>query len=129
MNAKRINSNNGITLIALVMTIVILIILAMITIHAITGENIFAHAMNARESTEIAQILQKAEVVKTNTNLNIKTEESSNEIRLKRPALLSALRDAFGGSTLKNDRIILDNKKYEIIVCDTLEIIVQKHVI
>lgn len=128
MKIKKSNSNKGISLIALVMTIVILIILAMISIRAITGESIFAHAMNARESTEIAQILQKAEVVKMNSKIEWKVGESTLKARSQRPMLLSALREAFSGSTLKSDRIILENKKYDVIVKDTLEIIVQKHV-
>lgn len=46
-------NNKGITLIALVITIVILIILAGITISQLTGENgLFARAKQAKEDTE-----------------------------------------------------------------------------
>lgn len=49
-------NNKGITLIALVITIIILLILAGITIGLVTGENgILAQATRATEATEIAQ--------------------------------------------------------------------------
>ena len=55
MNSRRKNSE-GITLIALVITIVILLILAGITIAALTGDNgILTRAKEAKEKTEQAQ--------------------------------------------------------------------------
>ena len=54
--------NKGITLIALVITIIILLILAGITIGLVTGDNgILAQATRAKEETEIAQ--EKEEIV------------------------------------------------------------------
>ena len=51
------NRSNGITLIALVITIIVLIILAGVTIATITGDNgIIAQAMNAKNQTEIAGV-------------------------------------------------------------------------
>ena len=53
---KLIEKNNGITLIALVITIVILLILAGIVIASLTGENgLFARANQARQNTLDAQ--------------------------------------------------------------------------
>ena len=53
--SKRIKENKAITLIALVVTIVVLIILAGISIGALTGNNgIINQAQNAKEQTEIA---------------------------------------------------------------------------
>ncbi len=47
----------GITLIALVITIIILLILASVTIATLTGENgIITKAMEAKQKTEEAQI-------------------------------------------------------------------------
>ena len=52
--------NKGITLIALVITIIILLILAGITIATLTGENgLFARAKQAKEETEKAQVDEK----------------------------------------------------------------------
>ena len=51
----RIKENKAITLIALVVTIVVLIILAWISIGALTGNNgIINQTQNAKEQTEIA---------------------------------------------------------------------------
>ena len=46
------NNNRGITLVALILTIVILLILAVVTIRSIQGEGIIAKAMQAREKYE-----------------------------------------------------------------------------
>ena len=54
LNTK-INKNKGITLIALVITIIVLLILAGVSIAMLTGENgILTQAQNAKESTENA---------------------------------------------------------------------------
>ena len=52
---ENIKNNNGITLIALVITIIVLLILAGISIATLTGDNgILTQAQNAKEQTEIA---------------------------------------------------------------------------
>ena len=59
-------NETGITLLALVITIIVLLILAGITINAITGDNgIIGNAGQAKEETEIAnekEIVEKATV-------------------------------------------------------------------
>ena len=51
---KKMRNNTGITLIALVITIIVLLILAGITISSITSENgIIQNALSAKERTEI----------------------------------------------------------------------------
>ena len=56
--------NKGITLIALVVTIVVLLILAGITINYVMGDNsIFQKAVTAKEKTQTAQIREKIEFV------------------------------------------------------------------
>ena len=69
--------NKGITLIALIMTIIILLILAGITIGALTGENgIISNSKTAREETEIANVIEQA---KTDV-LGIQTENEDGNI-------------------------------------------------
>ena len=51
--------NKGITLIALVITIILLLILAGISIQALTNQGLFAQADNAKKSTEIADIKEQ----------------------------------------------------------------------
>ena len=53
--------NNGITLIALVITIIILLILAGLSISALTGSGLFA---KAQESTRISEIKEIEEVAR-----------------------------------------------------------------
>ena len=66
MQMKRNEREKGITLLALVITVIVLLILAGITIGAITGnDGIIKNAQNAKEDTEIAnekEILEKATV-------------------------------------------------------------------
>ena len=74
---QKIKTNKGITLIALVITIIILLILAEISIMALTNTGIFEKAKEAKEKTEQAEKNQQAllseyetEVEKTAGNWN-----------------------------------------------------------
>ena len=59
--------DNGITLIALVITIIVLLILAGVTIATLTGENgILTRATDAKEQTEIASVREQAQLDMTN---------------------------------------------------------------
>ena len=59
--------NNGITLIALVITIIVLLILAGVTIATLTGENgILTKASDANRETEIASVKEQAQLDITN---------------------------------------------------------------
>ena len=70
----KIKYNNGITLIALVLTIIVLLILASVTIATISGDNgILNNASLAKISTEFANYKEEVELYKTNKlleNLN-----------------------------------------------------------
>ena len=50
------NKNNGITLVTLVITVIILLILAGISIASLTGNGLFEKAKLAKEKQENAQI-------------------------------------------------------------------------
>ena len=56
---KKQNKQNGITLVALVITIIILLILAGISIQALTNTGLFAQAENAKRESEIANIKEQ----------------------------------------------------------------------
>lgn len=59
--------DNGITLIALVITIIVLLILAGVTIATLTGENgILTRGTDAKEQTEIASVREQAQLDITN---------------------------------------------------------------
>ena len=75
------NSNKGITLIALVLTIIVLLILAAVTISALTGENgIISNATDAKKQTE--------------------RENDEEQIKL---ALIGASADTLGGTITTTD--------------------------
>ena len=62
--------NKGITLIALVITIIILLILASVTIATLTGENgLITKAMEAREKTEIGAIEEQLRLAQMSAKL------------------------------------------------------------
>lgn len=68
---KFLNKNKGITLIALVITIIVLLILAGISINMLTGENgILKRASEAKEKTEIAQQNEEDTLNDYETKLN-----------------------------------------------------------
>ena len=72
------NDKNGITLIALVITIVILLILAGVSIAMLTGNNgILTQAKNAKENTQVAK---KDEENKLASNNNYINEQLGNAV-------------------------------------------------
>ena len=68
---KQKNKERGITLVALVITIVILIILAGVSIAMLVGENgIITQAQKAKENTELAEQKEKEEMEKLEDEIN-----------------------------------------------------------
>ena len=64
---EKLRQQKGITLIALVITIIVLLILAGVTIATLTGENgILTRATDAKEQTEIASVKEQAQLDITN---------------------------------------------------------------
>ena len=76
---KGIKSEKGVTLTALVLTIIILLILAGISISVLSGPNgLIEKATLATKNTEISAIKEKIELKLT--NLNIETFEKTKEM-------------------------------------------------
>ena len=70
----KLRKSTGITLIALVITIIILLILAGVSIVMLTGNNgILAQAKNAKENTEVAKEQEEKDLDKINSYINEKT--------------------------------------------------------
>lgn len=72
MKIQKIKTNNsrGITLIALVITIIVLLILAGVTISALSGDNgILTNASKAKYATELSQYKEELEIFKSNKTL------------------------------------------------------------
>ncbi len=69
-----IRKNKGITLIALVITIIVLLILASVSIAMLTGNNrILTQAKSAKENTELAKEQEEKDLDKMNSYINEKT--------------------------------------------------------
>ncbi len=88
-NEKMFKNRKGITLIALVITIIILLILAGITISALTNTGIFARANDAKEKTAMAQ-----------EDESVKMAVSSATIEGEGELTIENLQDAFTKSNL-----------------------------
>lgn len=72
--------NNGITLIALVITIIVLLILAGVTIASITGENgILKQAQNAKIKTKISSVEEQINLRKTANKISEEESKSDDE--------------------------------------------------
>ena len=66
MSFEKIKSNRGITLIALVITIIVLLILAGVTIAALSGDNgILQNGTKAKEKTDEATDIEKIKLLAT----------------------------------------------------------------
>lgn len=76
-NIKLIKENNGITLIALVITIIILIILAGVSINLLLGENgLIKKVQNSKEEYTIEAIREKLDLVKGSDYIEQKGDNS-----------------------------------------------------
>ena len=86
---KKVKKQGGITLIALVITVIVLLILSTITINALSGDNgILKRATEAKENTQISQekeIVQLAvvNVVKDNKRMNQSNLQSEMDKQYK----------------------------------------------
>ena len=99
------NKNKGITLVALVITIIILLILAGISISALTNTGIFGKAKDAKQKSADAELDQ-------NTKLDSYEEEISNYLP---PDVKRAIKKGKPLSTDKNTEIV-DEKGNKIVI-------------
>ena len=67
----KIKSNTGITIIALIITIIVMLILAGVTINLTIGENgIFTASMQAKEKYKISEYKDKVEIARVSASMN-----------------------------------------------------------
>ena len=77
---KKVKGSKGITLVALVITVIVLLILAGITISAISGENgIIQKAVEARTQTDIANVKEQARLDITELQMDKLGEDITEE--------------------------------------------------
>lgn len=106
----------GITLIALVITIIVLLILAGVAIATLTGDNgILTQAGNAKEQTEKADIIERAKI-------EIVGVQSENNGELPKEDLDRILKSYDKDGTIRIDdegnRYIVTSKNYKILASD-----------
>ena len=100
---------NGITLIALVVTIVVLLILAGVSISMLFGENgIIKRAQESKERTEEAQEKEGLELAVASSQM-----EDVNTLEIKKEKLENAIREQFGNN---KDFSVTDNKDGSFLV-------------
>lgn len=118
---KRKMNNSGITLIALVLTIIVLLILAGVSIAMLTGDNsILQKATIAKENTEREEIVEKAKI----DVLNEITGNKGND--LQESQLKSVLENYFIKSEIPEElpsdlstvELTTQNQKYKIKVSE-----------
>ena len=114
---KLTRTNKGITLIALVITIIVLLILAGVSIAMLTGQNgILTQAQNAKNRTEEAQEdeLRKLTALEAATNLSNTTYKDKNEQIVTIPAGF-AVSKIEGENTVEDGLVIIDSKGNEFV--------------
>ena len=104
----------GITLIALIITIVVLMILAVVTINSVKDGGIITHAQNAATKMNKAQIEEKANLVRleytTDCYANKNLKKSIQEFKDKLIGAFEVTADT------NNDNIIEVNDKYAVVI-------------
>ena len=122
---KKLNKSTGITLIALIITVIVMIILVGVTVNVALNGGLFDTAKQAASGMEMAQIRERAEVVKANL---FAEAQSNNSIILSKTELKNRLLQEFEGSTAEGDKVIVEDGKYDIIIKNTdLDIEVVEH--
>ena len=88
---QKIKTNKGITLIALVITIIILLILAEISIMALTNTGIFEKAKEAKEKTEQAEKNQQALLSEYETEMEKTAGNWNSTQKVNEPILMQGM--------------------------------------
>lgn len=114
---ENLRNTKGITLIALVITIIVLLILAGVTIATLTGDNgILTKASEAKEKSKRAQDeeLRKLTALEASTNLETYTYKDKNEDIATIPAGF-AVSQIEGENTIDEGLVIIDNEGNEFV--------------
>ena len=86
---EKINRRTGITLIALVVTIVILLILAGVSISMLTGENgVISQAQTAKLESRAGEVEEKVGLWKTDNNIR----KNNNQTLVSKEEMLNNLK-------------------------------------
>ena len=120
MLSKKIKNNNGITLVALVITIIILLILATISIQSLTNIGLFKKAQEAKEKTQNAEENQAKTLNEYEDELNkyisgnVKTLQAdgswNNTKKVNSPQLMDGMTGVYWDESGKETEVNVDNQ-------------------
>ena len=115
---KNLKNNKGITLVALIVTIVVLLILAGITIAAVLADGgIFKTAQNSQKVQDTAKLEEKVKLMLTDAQMEkIETDKTLNEYFTEK-GLEPVQNTSAGTITIKRDghKITIDEETLEIV--------------
>ena len=120
---------NGITLIALIITIIVMLILVGVTINVAINGGLLTTAQKAATEMSKAQIQERAEIVKTTLMADLARGNSEGTLSVKQE-YANKLGVEFGcdPSNVKANKVIVDDGKYDIIIKNAdLDIEVREH--
>lgn len=126
-NKKYFKETKGITLIALVVTIIVLLILAGVSISMLSGDNsILNRATDARDKTETSTLKEQAEIIR---NAMLIDKTTNNQTLTQRDLVAGIAADSsFAGSTPSGNKVVTKDQRYDINVASDLSITVTPHV-
>ena len=117
---KKLKNKKGITLIALVVTIIVLLILAGVTIATLTGENgILTRAQEAKNQTENAEENELRKLTQAEAATHLEnyeyTDNSTGEEKIVTIPAGFAVSQVEGENTIKGGLVIIDSKGNEFV--------------
>ena len=114
---NQIKGKKGITLIALIVTIIVLLILAGVTIATLTGDNgLLQKAGEAKQASDNATTDEKVRLAQIEYELEVRSNPNVNQLN----TMTNALRKAFNDDNMEVEQagkgftFILNEKKYKI---------------
>ncbi len=109
---EKIQKNRGITLIALVITIIVLLILAGISIATLTGENgILTKASKADKETDITETKEQIKIEIMGVLDDQKTNYTNSDV-------ITAVEKTTGKQVVENDEIVKSKKGNDVDISD-----------
>ena len=115
----------GITLIALIITIIVMLLLVGVTVNVALNGGLFDTAKDAASKTEMAAIRERAEVVRA---VLIADSQNNENIVANVGTYKQRLNKEFKGSQIGFTKVIVENGKYDIIILnEELDIEVRIH--
>ena len=112
------NSEKGITLIALIITIIVLLILAGVTIALVIGDNgILSRAKDAKNTTDAAQKQENTTLEQYNTEINKYISNGGSSETIPANTALSTLQSNGKMDLLREKRVTINQDEYTVLYC------------